>query len=226
MSAEHRLEGAAGLYGKHPGFGDFISAGLGEHWRGLADWAEANLGAWREGAGPDWQARFDAAPALCFWIGPALAGEMALRGAMMPSRDRTGRRFPLVVAQAGGLPPVLDMAQDFHLAALHALMRLLSADSFEPRDAVQDLQLPAPEGASPGWPTFWAGNPELAPRDLFAQLAATDHAHATAYRSYWWFSGADGRFSGVLACQGWPGPVELGWLISGGQVVNEGGEQG
>ena len=59
MSAEHRLEGGAGLYGKHPAFGDFISAGLGERWRVVADWAEVALGGWREAAGPDWQAAID-----------------------------------------------------------------------------------------------------------------------------------------------------------------------
>lgn len=223
MSAEHRLEGAAGLYGKHPAFGDFITAGLGEGWRGLADWAEASLGAWRETAGPDWQAHFDAAPALCFWIGPALTGQQALRGTWMPSRDRTGRRFPLVVAQAGGLPPVLDADQDFYGAALAALTRLMGTQSFDPRETAQELQLPAPQGAAPDWPTFWAGNPELPAQDLIAQLATADHAHATALRSYWWFSGHGGRSSGLLACQGWPGADELDWLISGGQV--EGNEE-
>ncbi len=215
MSAEHRLEGGAGLYGKHPAFGDFISAGLGEGWRSFADWAEAALGGWREVAGPDWQARFDASPPLCFWIGPALAGQ-ALRGAWIPSRDRTGRRFPLVVAQVGGAPPVLDPDGQFHQAALAALVRLAALPGFEPREAVTGLELPPAQDIAPGWPTFWAVNPQMAPLDLMAQLAATDHAHATAARSYWWFAGPDGDHGGVLACQGWPGPAELGWLIAGG----------
>ncbi|SFA51924.1 type VI secretion system protein ImpM [Paracoccus halophilus] len=222
MSAEHRLDGATGLYGKHPGFGDFISAGLGAGWPGFADWAQTCLGAWRDAAGPDWQARFDAAPPLRFWIGPALTGMQPLRGAWMPSRDRTGRRFPLLITQAGGLPPVVDGAQDFYQAALNGLAGLLAAPGFEPRDELQQLALPAPpEGAAPPWPTFWAVNPELSARDLFAQLAATDHAHATASRSYWWFSGPGGGPSGLLACQGWPGPEELGWLISGGQLERD-----
>ncbi len=220
MSAEHRLEGAAGLYGKHPGFGDFISAGLGEGWRGFADWAEAALGGWREGAGPDWQAQFDAAPPLCFWIGPALAGQ-ALRGAWIPSRDRTGRRFPLVVAQAGGAPPVLDSADAFYVAALEALTRLAALPGFEPREAVTTLELLPAGDMPPTWPTFWAVNPQLAPLELLQRLAATDHAHAAAARSYWWFSGPDGTHAGVLACQGWPGPTELGWLIAGGQAEGD-----
>ena len=221
MSAEHRLEGGAGLYGKHPAFGDFISAGLGERWRTVADWAEAALGGWREAAGPDWQARFDAAPGLCFWIGPALAGGQALRGAWVPSRDRTGRRFPLVVAQAGGLPPVLDGGDEFYRAALAALARLAALPAFEPREALAGLDLPPATGDAPSWPTFWAVNPQLSPLHLLGQLAATDHAHAAAARSYWWFSGPAGDQAGVLACQGWPGPAELGWLIAGGQTEGD-----
>ena len=84
------------------------------------------------------------------------------------------------------------------------------------------LRPPAPRGA-PGWPTFWAGNPELPVQDLIAQLAAADHAHATAGRSYWWFSGPEGDHAGLLACQGWPGPGELGWLIAGGHVAPDEG---
>lgn len=222
MSAEHRLEGGAGIYGKHPGFGDFIAAGLGEGWRGFADWAEAALGGWREATGPDWQARFDAGPPLCFWIGPALAGQtlsgQALRGAWLPSRDRTGRRFPLVVAQPGGAPPVIARDGQFYQAALAALTRLTALPEFDAREAVTALDLPPAQDAMPGWPTFWAVNAQMAPLDLLEQLAATDHAHAAAARSYWWFAGPEGDHAGVLACQGWPGPAELGWLIAGGQT--------
>lgn len=218
MSAEHRLTaGAAGLYGKHPGFGDFISAGLAEGWPAFADWLQAALGDWREGQGPDWQARFDAAPVLRFWIGPALTGAgQALRGAMAPSRDRSGRRFPLVLAQAGGAPPVLDAAQDFHDAAEAALAGLLAGASLDPRAAAADLALPPPGQQVPDWPGFWAANPGLGPQRLLAQLAVADHAHATAGRSYWWF-GADAGPSGAVCCQGWPGKTELAWLIARAQ---------
>ncbi|QFQ88755.1 type VI secretion system-associated protein TagF [Paracoccus kondratievae] len=219
MSAEHRLiTGEAGLYGKHPGFGDFVSAGLAEGWRGFGDWVQAALGQWRDGLGEDWQARFDAAPVLCFWIGPVLCGiGQSLRGIMAPSRDRSGRRFPLAVAQTGGAAPVLDPAQDFYAAAAQALAALLATPGFEPREAQAALDLPSPGAEGPGWPGFWAGNPALGPQALLAQLAGADHAHATAARSYWWFSGGEDGPSGVLCCQGWPSTEELDWLLRAGQ---------
>ena len=226
MSAEHRLTaGDAGLYGKHPGFGDFIAAGLPDGIVALlGDWMQRVLGDWRLAAGDGWQAAFDASPGLGFWIGGALTGELPLRGVWAPSHDRAGRRFPLLVVQAGGAAPVHDPVQDFHAAAGRAMESLFEAQQFDPREAAARLrrELPAPpDQPQPGWPTFWATNPALGPQALLAQLAVADHAHAAAGRSYWWFAaGGDGP-SGVLACQGWPGPSEMGWLIAGGTAAGD-----
>lgn len=221
MSAEHRLTaGDAGLYGKHPGFGDFIAAGLPDGvFAALGDWMQAVLGDWRAAAGEGWQAGFDAAPGLGFWIGGALAGGLPLRGVWAPSRDRAGRRFPLLVLQAGGPAPVQDPSQEFHAAAGRAMASLFEAKGFEPRDAALRLrtELPAPpDQPQPDWPTFWAMNPGLGPQALLGQLAGADHAHAAAGRSYWWFAAGEDGPAGMLACQGWPGPSEMGWLIAGG----------
>lgn len=224
MSAEHRLSAAdAGVYGKHPAFGDFIAAGLPDGvFARLGDWLQAVLGEWRAQAGADWQAEFDAAPVLAFWIGGALSGGgLPLRGVWTASRDRAGRRFPLLVLQAGGAAPVADPAQDFHLAAAGAMAALLRAEAFDPRQMAQRLHgdLPAPADlAQPDWPTFWARNAALGASDLLAQLAQTDHAHAAAGRSYWWFAAGQQGPSGLLACQGWPNASEMGWLIAGGQM--------
>ena len=221
MSTEHRLTaGGAGLYGKHPGFVEFIAAGLPEAvFATLGDWLQAVLGDWRAGAGDGWQAAFDAAPRLCFWIGAALGGGAPLRGVWAPSQDRSGRRFPLMVLQAGGDSPVQDPGQEFHLAALRAVASLSEARSFDPRDTALRLraELPAPPVASaPDWPTFWALNPQLSAQDLLAGLREADQQHAASGRSYWWFQHGEQGPSGLLSCQGWPGPSEMGWLIGGG----------
>ncbi|RNF34471.1 type VI secretion system-associated protein TagF [Paracoccus methylarcula] len=223
MSAEHRLS-PAGLYGKHPGFGDFIAAGLpDDSLKPLGDWMQSALGEWRSWAGEAWQGLFDRSPCLGFWIGPALLAGQALRGVWMPSRDRTGRRFPLLVAQSGGVAPIMEPARDFYDAAAVALASLHDCEAFEPRSMVERLQseLPAATSESPAWPTFWALNPQLDPASLLGNLRDADHAHASAARSYWWFAGEAERPSGVLACQGWPGLAELGWLIAGGQQTGE-----
>lgn len=221
MSTEHRLTtGEAGLYGKHPGFGDFIAAGLPEAvFATLGDWLQAVLGDWRAAAGDGWQAAFDAAPHLGFWIGAGLIGGAPLRGVWAPSRDRAGRRFPLLVLQSGGGSPVLEPGQDFHQAARQAIDALAEARHFDPRDAASRLraELPAPpDQPAPDWPTFWAVNPQLPVEALLGQLREADHLHATSGRSYWWFANGEQGPSGLLSCQGWPGPSEMGWLIGGG----------
>lgn len=228
MSAEHRLN-AAGIYGKHPGFGDFVAAGLPDDvLKPLGDWMQSALGEWRSWAGEAWQDLFDRSPRLCFWIGPALLAGEALRGAWIPSRDRAGRRFPLIVAQSGGVAPVMEPARDFYDAAMRQLAALQGSEAFEPRTAAEKLraELPPATSEAVAWPTFWALNPQLDPASLLGNLRDADHAHAVSVRSYWWFAGVADRPSGVLACQGWPGLSELGWLIAGGQQAGVAGGGG
>lgn len=222
MSAEHRLN-VTGIYGKHPGFGDFIAAGLPDSCLNpLGDWMQAALGEWRAQVGESWQSRFDRSPRLNFWVGPALIGGEALRGVWIPSRDKTGRRFPLIVGQStNGPAPVMDSSQEFYLAASAVLSALVDSGGFDPRDVAGRLQseLPAqaPVVEQPGWPTFWAHNPELGPEPLLNNLRSADHAHAVTARSYWWFADESSGASGVLGCQGLPGLSELDWLLAGGR---------
>lgn len=221
MSPERRLN--AGLYGKHPAFGDFIGAGLpDEVVAPLANWIQASLGEWRDRTGEGWGPVFDGMPRLGFWIGPALMGGEALRGAMAPSRDRSGRRFPMIVAQSGGVAPVTQPQPDFdHIAGL-ALASILDSERPDPRGTAERLARELPSVADdqdqPTWPTFWARNDAIDATALFDQLREADHAHATAARSYWWFSDqTDQGGSGILACQGWPGPDDMAWLIEAGE---------
>ncbi len=225
MSAERRLSASA-LFGKHPAFGDFVTAGelSGDSIGMMMDWLAQTLGSWRDGVGDTWQQGFDNAPPLRFWIGAALVNGQSLRGVMRPSRDRTGRRFPLVIAQlAGGAAPVTESDQTFHDRADAELGRLCASEGFEPREAAAALTraLPAtPESPATQGTSFWALNPNRSPQDLLNELQATDFAHAQAGRSYWWFAARPerGMPSGVLACVGWPGPAEMGWLLAGGHI--------
>lgn len=218
----------AGLFGKHPAFGDFIAAGLPDDVsQGMADWMQVTLGAWRDGAGPDWACVFDQGPVLRFWIGPGLLRGQSLRGVWMASHDRSGRRFPLVVAQPGGVAPVEDADQAFYEAAAAVLAELRGMSDYDLRAVAAGLaaRLPMPrDAAMPAWPTFWATNPTASPHDLMARMAAADGAHARAARSYWWFAPSDQGAGGALACQGWPGGDELGWLLRHGRDGTTQGE--
>lgn len=222
MPAERGLN-QSGIFGKHPGFGDFLSAGelSADGPRQIIDWLANILGIWREGAGADWQHIFDQGPPLHFWIGAGLLNGQGLRGTLIPSRDKTGRRFPLVVAQGpAGPAPFVEPDQQFYDLAAAELQRLRETSHFEPRETAAHLTAtlpPAPDVAQPTGASFWATNPSHTPQDLLNELAGTEMAHAQAARSYWWFAHSETTPSGLLACPGWPGAAEIGWLLGAGR---------
>ncbi|MFV0410672.1 MAG: type VI secretion system-associated protein TagF [Paracoccus sp. (in: a-proteobacteria)] len=211
------------VFGKHPGFGDFLSAGdlPANGIQLIMDLLADRFGIWREGAGPDWQLIFDTAPALRFWIGAEPGRGAALRGVAMSSRDRTGRRYPLIIAQGpAGPAPVSDSDQSFYEAAESLLEQLIAQDHFDPRETASSLESALPQPLDSDAVTgagFWAANPSRPPQELLQELAATDFVHAQAGRSYWWFAARPetGLPSGMLVCAGLPNAAEIGWLLSG-----------
>ncbi|MFV0300193.1 MAG: type VI secretion system-associated protein TagF [Paracoccus sp. (in: a-proteobacteria)] len=206
-----------GIYGKHPGFGDFLSAGLPELAEShLVPWVTQCLAETREWLGDAWEPVWDRAAPIRFWIGGAIWGGPHLRGVARPSRDKVGRRFPLIaVAETAGSPPMVHSDQRFYMAAEVEL----DADVTSPDDLRARLAQRMGGGAAAVDPavaaTFWAANPALDVADLLTQLDVTDRVRAVGARSYWWMGAGEGRASAVLACAGLPGPGELAWLLTG-----------
>lgn len=98
-----------GWWGKLPGTGDFSGRRLSsEHQRQLGDWLQGELGAMRA-RHSHWQSAYLAAPLWHFALGAGLLGDAARLGVLMPSVDKVGRYFPLVIVQAlpelGGQSP-------------------------------------------------------------------------------------------------------------------------
>jgi type VI secretion system protein ImpM len=96
-----------GLFGKHPARGDFLDSGLSPAViAGLERWLDGALAECRSLLNPQWETLWDAAQAdtaargLCFWIGEGLAGGEVLAGVLRPSRDKVGRRYPLLLLLA------------------------------------------------------------------------------------------------------------------------------
>lgn len=87
------------LFGKLPARGDFIWRGFDPGERDALDaWLSAELAAARADLGEGFDAAFDAAPPWRFAWRDAGAWTA---GAMAPSVDAAGRRFPLLLAVAG-----------------------------------------------------------------------------------------------------------------------------
>lgn len=88
------------MIGKLPAHGDFIARGVFGGARDSVDaWLAQSGQAAREAFGEDWQDRFDLAPPWRFVRPDANGGWEA--GAIAPSVDKVGRRFPLLLWRTG-----------------------------------------------------------------------------------------------------------------------------
>lgn len=233
----------AAVYGKHPEFGDFIAAGLDPPLTRLVEgWLNGALGdlrvAWAEG----WPGAFDRGVAVRFWIGPGLAGQSGFAGVMIPSRDRVGRRFPLVAGLAGsGLPPPPSVDPDQGLYARieaflptwrrenggdgggavafrAALMQALDAGPAVERDGGDD--------AVAATPVLWARHAGGDVDRLWSDAALADHHAAALGRAYLWIAGTGGTPAAMFADNALPGAAVLGWLMTGAPPLRGQAEDG
>ena len=209
------------IYGKHPAFGEFIGAGLPlAVQERLEAWLNAMLADLRAGWVTAWEASFDAAPALFFWVGGRVTGDAALCGVMVPSRDKVGRRFPLLAGAMGDgiLPPVLNATMTLPAETLAQLETLEPVVSEGAAGILAMLLQVTPED-QPIEASFWASRPDPDIAQLWADVAATDHLRAASTRSYWWLG--NGAPAAVYAAEGWPGAVAIAWLMAGGEAAQE-----
>ena len=88
-----------GFFGKLPSHGDFVSSGVGlalQH--ELDHWLQSGLRAGEERLGSRWHGTFHAMPPWRFIVERGLWGPATIAGVLLPSKDRVGRSFPLVIA--------------------------------------------------------------------------------------------------------------------------------
>lgn len=204
-----------GVYGKHPGFGDFVEAGFSEVVRnGFTDWLNEVLPQVRDAQGAAWEQVFDVAPELSFWIGSEVY-QVPVFGVMRASRDKVGRRFPLILGSEGlGLmPPVLDPSQIPYVGLSDHL------DIVKPGDGaaslIEGLVFNGPEPEELEGNQLWAMRTEGGALELLTSVSTADHLRLAQGRSYWWTEAADGEAAIMHACEGMPDAQALGWLLTG-----------
>lgn len=215
------MEGICGVFGKHPKFGDFISSGVEpDVQNGLQGWLDGMLPELRDGLADAWNAQWDAAPTLRFWVGRGLAGK-TLAGVLRPSCDGVGRRYPLVlVAQGAAISaPVVDANQGFYD---HAQQLLDTCDDIKnvPADLAQTVT-PESQDLAQG-PLIWAHNEAGNLDDLLSAAAIEDQRRSVTARSYWWVKPArDGEHAMWLGHAGLPDAQAIGWLLFGRTITVE-----
>jgi type VI secretion system protein ImpM len=217
------------LYGKHPGRGDFLTRGIAPRLQApLEAWLDQVLAELRDTLGPEWETVWDSGTCLNFWVGEAIWG-LPVAGVMRSSRDKVGRRFPLMILAQGEVPAPPTLGPDpWHRAVAEALDASLSAPDID--DPLAGPEVHAPESSVDG-AGFWAIRPGADATGLWSDLAANDHRRAAVGRSYWWVSGeadkdtapdevnADPvlppRWTQVWAGAGLPSGAVLAWFFRG-----------
>jgi type VI secretion system protein ImpM len=90
---------ATGYFGKLPARGDFLRAGLPEDFVAAWDgWCREMLAASRAALGAAWEDAWMQAPIWRFLLPAGACGGRAVLGVWLPSMDKVGRHFPLVLA--------------------------------------------------------------------------------------------------------------------------------
>ena len=207
---------AAGLFGKLPARGDFISRTIDRDLlRPLEDWLLPLVQTARSLLGDGWNAAWHHAPAWRFWIGPdILQGDWkrnmrshdrpgAVTGVLLPSADRQGRHFPLVLVLADDHarlmpPPVLSPPDRPWYAQCDRLLEAARAgrDLAQVEAELSTLRAPRlPDRAADMGPllaqkSLWGQSGGQGGMheggDVWTDIRMSDHHLAASCRSYWW----------------------------------------
>lgn len=208
----------AGFYGKHPAFGDFVTAGLSTTLSGhLERWLNVMLPELREGVTENWEGHYDAAPVMRIWIGPALTPEgRGFCGTMTAARDKVGRRFPLVAGVEGVdmLPPSMEADQTLY-ESVDDFLRSYTRGEEDARGLAASFGahiLPDLEACEPLAATdFWAARQDGDAVRLWSDVAEADQIRAVAHRTYLWRTDPQG--SALYVTDGLPGAAVFAWLM-------------
>ena len=230
---------APGLFGKVPSRGDFVSRRLGGALHGALDqWLSRAIVASRRQLGEAWLPAYLVAPVWRFVLGRDTMGPHAVAGVLMPSVDRVGRYFPLVLAAE--MPGLADPWRLFRRAgpwfdAAEARARACLSDDFD-FDAFEAglaaLGLPEPphRPASDGAevPRRFALGDEMEAVRAYADVLEAAMAGSRRSFTLWWTTGSETVAPSLLMHRGAPAPEQFAAFLDGrweARGWHEGGRQ-
>ena len=204
---------APGYFGKVTTHGDFVSRGLAPQMIAAWDgWLQQCIHASRQQLGDGWLSRYLTSPLWRFAAAPGVLGEQGWAGVMMPSVDRVGRHFPLMLAAPLARGAALTALVTNDMAWYDALEELARA-SLEPDFMLEQLQIALAPMAAPriapgpaGWRLPIGERNELPPG--LTDFLLQEH-------SLWWTEGAPGVEPSMLACRAMPAPDAFAAMLDG-----------
>ena len=213
-----------GFFGKLPARGDFVGRRLDQEFRTRFDeWLQRCIATSKRQLGTAWLPAYLNTPIWRFVLGPGLCGAVPTLGVMMPSVDRVGRYFPLVIAAQlpGCLSPgsMFQTARDWFDAAEQLILRSLDDDfDLAAFDAeVMAIGVPpyakAGDGASGALRMDLREGGDMAP--TYAQILDQVLMGNNVQFSLWWTQGSDKVRPSVLLSPGLPAPANFAAFLDG-----------
>ena len=210
---------APGFFGKVTSHGDFVARRLPPAFQEAWDnWLQAGIAASRQQLGAAWLEHYLTSPIWRFAMDRGVLDEQAWAGVLMPSVDRVGRHFPLMIAAPiAGNAPLLDLVEwqgawydTLEDLARGTLESTFVLDAFDV--AVGALPVQSPEaGFDPG-PGGWCL--PLDGADV-ANLTARVAAALLQGHSMWWTDGSPSIAASLLVCRGMPAPEGFAAMLDG-----------
>ena len=209
-----------GFYGKVTSHGDFVTRRLPDAMVAAWDgWLQQGMLASRQQLGADWLRHYLTSPIWRFAIAEDIVSDQAWAGVLMPSVDRVGRHYPLMLAApaAAGVPLLdwigkgrdwLDALEDLARSSLAANFVL---DAFDRALETQTAPAAGTVLARPvaGW-CLPMPDAERAPEGLMQVLAQGQGC------SLWWSEGSPAVEPSMLVCHGLPAPSGFAAMLAGG----------
>lgn len=214
---------APGFFGKLPSHGDFVSRRLPPAVRDCFDeWLQSALLQSRQDLGEAWLPTWLSSPLWRFVVGPGVCGEQAWAGVMMPSHDRVGRCFPLLLTAPVDGTPLLRACLTLHGGWFErledlALSTLEEGFTLEAFDAALSVLGTLPPGS--GRATFLCSLQEVPSlRAVALPLEEASPARIDpllASESAWWTDGSQRVAPYLALCCGLPAPASFTALLDG-----------
>lgn len=215
-----------GWYGKLSSLGDFASRRLPPEWIGKCDpWLSREMRNAEEKLGERWLSVYLTAPVLRFAWAPGVIDAQWWFGVLMPSCDKVGRYFPLVIAH-GRMAPPADAQGLEHLDRWYAHVSAAALATLDDHEHTPDA-LDAQLARAPAWPAADNGTPfrlnsdGLGAHYLFHGAEPLPHwiqtlaGHELAQRwngcTLWWSAASTGETESMDVSSGLP--VDLARLL-------------
>ena len=220
-----------GFYGKFPELGDFVNRRLPRSFLDPWDeWLQSAIASSRQQLGEDWLNLYLTSPIWRFVLSGGLCGDIPWCGLLMPSVDRVGRYFPLIIAAP--LPLDADFVQvaveggGWFDAAEHVILSALdeqgfSLEAFDERveslGAIEHLGHVGAASTQSGFGSAWRIPLDPEAR-LSTALPGVMHQlilqRLGAY-SLWWGSGSERVSPSLLIATGMPPAPDFTAMLSG-----------